>query len=87
MKGRVIAGKVLIGQITEPQESKSGIKIVQNTLQSEGIVMIAGKSTPEVKIEVKPGDRVIFPKHTGMEVIVDFEKYMLIFHRDILLIK
>ena len=45
--------------------------------------MVDGK---EVKMEVKPGDQVVYAKYAGTEVEMDDEKYMIIKQDDILAI-
>ncbi len=40
----------------------------------------------EVKMEVKPGDQVVYAKYAGTEVEMDDEKYMIIKQDDILAI-
>jgi chaperonin GroES len=40
----------------------------------------------EVKMEVKPGDRVIYSKYAGTEVKMDEEEYIIVKQNDILAI-
>ena len=51
-----------------------------------GVVVAVGESTEDVKITVKVGDKVLFPKYTGTEIklsgedynIMDFEKVLAV---------
>ena len=38
----------------------------------------------EIKMQVKPGDKVIYSKYSGTEVEVDDEKYVVVKQNDIL---
>ncbi len=89
LKGKVIAGKVLIKPIERPTQTTSGVYFVQSKTdhQGEGEIVSIGESLPDNKIEVQVGDKVIYFKSPGIKVDIDGESYTLIFHKDILFIR
>jgi chaperonin GroES len=89
LKGKVIAGKVLVKPIEKPTQTTSGLFYIQSKAdyQGEGEIVSIGESLPDEKIEVQVGDKVIYFKSPGIKVDINGESYTLIFHKDILFIR
>ncbi len=74
--------------LPEPAEEKtsSGI-IIPDTAQEKpltGTVVAVGKGTGDVKMEVKPGDKVLYGKYTGTEITLDGKDYLIMRESDLL---
>ena len=88
LNGKILAGKVLVGDIVKEKKYNSGITIsTQGSKQEEGVVYLVGSPIEDQETIVSPGDRIIFAKGLGVSVNIDGDKYILIFHRDILFVK
>lgn len=84
MNIRPLGERVVIRKLEAEEKTKSGIVLpgqAQEKPQVAEVVavgpggMVEGK---EVVMEVKVGDKVIFPKYAGTEVKVDGEEYTII---------
>jgi len=74
----------------EPAEEKtaSGI-IIPDTAQEKplaGTVVAVGSGTGDEKMEVKPGDKVLYGKYTGTEITLDGKDYLIMRQSDLLAI-
>ena len=85
-----LGDRVVLKQLVAEETTKSGIVLPgqnkEKPQQAEVIAvgpggMIDGK---EVKMEVKPGDQVIYSKYAGTEVKLDGEEYIIVKQNDIL---
>jgi chaperonin GroES len=73
-----IRDQVLVLPVDKDEMTDSGILFVPSTAQekqSEGIVIAAGRGRMDannifVPIEVEAGDRVLFGKYAGMEIVL-----------------
>ena len=92
MKLKPLGDRVVIRQLEAEEKTKSGIVLPsqakEKPQEAEVIAvgpggMIDGK---EIKMEVKPGDRVIYSKYAGTEVKMDEEEYIIVKQNDILAI-
>ena len=92
MKLKPLGDKVVLKQLIAEETTKSGIVIPgaakEKPQQAEVIAvgpggMVEGK---EVKMEVKPGDHVIFSKYSGTEVQLDDETFIVVKQNDIVAI-
>ena len=88
LKGKILAGKVLI----EPQEAvkktAGGIIIPDSAKEkplSGKVVLVGGAKKDEV-MEVKVGDVVFFGKYSGTELTIDGKDYLLVNQTDVLFI-
>ncbi len=88
LKGKVLAGKVLV----KPQEAEdttaSGIIIPDSAKEKprQGTVVLAGAAKKDEEMEVKNGDTVLYGKYAGQELTIDGEDFLLISQSDILYI-
>ena len=92
MKLKPLGDKVVLKQLIAEETTKSGIVIPgaakEKPQQAEVIAagpggVVDGK---EVKMEVKPGDHVIYSKYSGTEVQLDDETYIVVKQNDIVAI-
>lgn len=92
MKLVPLGDRVVIKQLVAEETTKSGIVIPgqskEKPQQAEVVAvgpggMVDGK---EVKMEVKPGDKIIYSKYSGTEVKLDDEEYIIVKQADILAI-
>lgn len=81
-----LSNRVIIKQ--DEAEKKKGKLHIADTAQvkpNTGIVMVAGPGySKDFPMELKVNDRVMFEKHSGIEVIIDDEEYLIV--RDIAVI-
>ena len=92
MKLKPLGDKVVLKQLVAEETTKSGIVIPgaakEKPQQAEVIAagpggVVDGK---EIKMEVKPGDHVIFSKYSGTEVKLYEETYIFVNQNDIVAI-
>jgi chaperonin GroES len=88
LKGKILAGKVLI----EPQEAvkktAGGIIIPDSAKEKplSGKVVLVGSAKKDEVMEVKVGDVVFFGKYSGTELTIDGKDYLLVNQTDVLFI-
>ena len=88
LKGKILAGKVLI----EPQEAekKTAGGIISPDSAKEkplsGKVVLVGNAKKDEVMEVKVGDVVFFGKYAGTELTIDGKDYLLVSQTDVLFI-
>jgi chaperonin GroES len=88
LKGKILAGKVLI----EPQEAEkktAGGLIIPDSAKEKplsGKVVMVGSEKKDEKMEVKVGDVVFFGKYSGTELTIDGKDYLLVNQTDVLFI-
>lgn len=83
-----LGARVVIQPVEEDNRTDSGLYIPDTAKEKPqtGVVVAVGESTDDVKITVKVGDTVLFPKYTGTEIklsgedynIMDFEKVLAV---------
>jgi len=92
MKLVPLGDRVVLKQLEAEETTKSGIVLpgaAQEKPQQAEVVAVGpggivdGK---EVKMEVKPGDRVIYSKYAGTEVKLEAEEYVVVRQNDIVAI-
>ena len=92
MKLKPLCDRVVIKQLEAEETTKSGIVLPsqsQEKPQQAEVVsvgpggMVDGK---EIKMEVKPGDKVIYSKYAGTEVKLGEDEYIIVKQNDILAI-
>ena len=89
MKLRPLGDRVLVKRIEE--EQMKGAIVVPDTAQEkpqEGKVIAVGdgkirESGQRLKVSLKKGDRVLFGKYFGTEVMLDDEEYLMMREDDI----
>jgi len=87
---RPLGDRIVIKQVEKEETTKSGIVLPGSAQEKPQIAeviavgpggMVDGK---EIKMEVKPGDKVIYSKYAGTEVKYDGQEYIIIKQSDVL---
>jgi chaperonin GroES len=92
MKLIPLGDKVVVKQLEAIETTKSGIVLTGNAKEKpqEAEVIAVGPGGvidgKEVKMEVKPGQKVMYSKYAGTEVKLDGEQYIIMKQSDILAI-
>lgn len=90
MKLKPLGDRVVIKQLEAEEKTKSGIVLpsqAKEKPQEAEVIAVGPGGTvdgKEIKMEVKPGDRVIYSKYAGTEVKMDEEEYIIVKQNDIL---
>ena len=92
MKLVPLGDRVVLKKVIAEETTKSGIVLPgaekEKTQMAEVVAVGPGGVVDgkEVKMEVQPGDQVVYAKYAGTEIEVEEEKYMIIKQDDILAI-
>ena len=92
MKLKPLCDRVVIKQLEAEETTKSGIILpdtAQEKPQQAEVVAVGPGGVvdgKEIKMEVKPGDRVIYSKYAGTEVKLGEDEYIIVKQNDILAI-
>ena len=88
IKGKVLAGKVLVKPNEPEEKTASGLIIPDSAKEKprQGKIVLVGASKKDEEMEVKKGDIVLYGKYSGQELTIDEEDYLLISQSDILFI-
>lgn len=88
LKGKILAGKVLVQPAEAETKTASGIIIPDSAKEKplQGTVIMVGAAKKDEPVEVKEGDQVLYGKYAGQEITIDDETYLLINQSDILFI-
>ena len=92
MKLVPLGDRVVLKKVIAEETTKSGIVLPgaekEKPQMAEVVAVGPGGVVDgkEVKMEVKPGDQVVYAKYAGTEIEVEEEKYMIIKQDDILAI-
>jgi chaperonin GroES len=82
--------RILVRRLEEKETAKGGIIIPDTAKEKphEGEVMAIGAGKIEkgkrVPLDVKVGDRILFGKYTGNDILVDDEEYLILREEEIL---
>jgi chaperonin GroES len=82
--------RVLVRRLEEKETAKGGIIIPDTAKEKpqEGEVMAIGAGKVEkgkrVPLDVKVGDRILFGKYTGNDILVDDQEYLMLREEEIL---
>lgn len=88
LKGKILAGKILV----QPQEAEtktaSGIIIPDSAKEKPqaGKVVLVGAAKKDETMEVAVGDTVFYGKYSGTELSIDGVSYLLMSQTDVLYI-
>jgi chaperonin GroES len=88
LKGKILAGKILVKPSAAEEKTKSGI-IIPDTAKEKpqhGKVIMVGAGKKDEPMEVKAGEMVLYGKYAGQELTIDNEDYLLISQNDVLFI-
>ncbi len=85
MKIKPLADRVLVKADPAEEKTAGGLFIPETAKEKPlaGTVVAAGPGTEEVKMEVKPGDKVLYGKYAGTEITHDGETYLMMKQSDI----
>ena len=88
LKGKILAGKVLVKPAEAEEKTVSGIIIPDSAKEKpqRGTVILVGSRKKDEEMEVKPGDVVLYGKYGGQELNIDGDDYLLLSQSDILYI-
>jgi len=88
LKGKILAGKVLVKPDAAEEKTASGIIIPDSAKEKprQGKVVLAGAAKKDEVMEVKEGDTVLYGKYAGQELSIEGEDYLLISQSDVLFI-
>jgi chaperonin GroES len=82
--------RVVVRRLEERETAKGGIIIPDTAKEKphEGEVMAVGAGKIEkgkrVPLDVKVGDRILFGKYTGNDILVDDQEYLILREEEIL---
>lgn len=92
MKLAPLGDRVVLKKTMAEETTKSGIVLPGSEKEKPQFAEVVAVGPggvvdgKEIKMEVKPGDQVVYAKYAGTEVEMDDEKYMIIKQDDILAI-
>lgn len=88
-----LGDRVVVESVEQAQKSAGGVILPDTAKEKpqEGIILAVGpgRKTDKgetVKIDLKPGDRVIYSKYSGSEIKIDGKEYLIISEKDVLAI-
>lgn len=86
IKIKPLADRVLVEPQEAEQKTASGIYIPDTAKEKpqRGKIIAAGSGTKDEKMEVKPGDIVLYGKYSGTEISYDGKDYLIMRQSDIL---
>ena len=91
MKIRPLGDRILVKRVKEEEKSKGGIIIPDTAKEKpqEGKVVAVGKGkmTEQGKLltpDVKAGDKILFGKYSGSDVMIEGEEHLILREDDIL---
>ena len=88
LKGKILAGKILVKPSQAEEKTASGIIIPDTAKEKpqQGKVIMVGGDKKDEPMEVKVGQTVLYGKYAGQELTIDGEEYLLIAQSDVLYI-
>ncbi|MCC6809156.1 MAG: co-chaperone GroES [Deltaproteobacteria bacterium] len=91
MAFRPLHDRVIVKRVKEEEKTKGGIIIPDTAKEKpvEGKIIAVGNGKrlddgTLAKLDLKPGDRVLFGKYSGSEVKIDGEEHIIMREEDIL---
>ena len=88
LKGRILAGKILVQPQEAEEKTVSGIIIPDSAKEKPqvGTVVLVGADKKDEPMELKVGDIVFYGKYSGTELNIDGVDYLLMSQSDVLYI-
>ena len=88
LKGKILAGKILVRPQEAEEKTQSGIIIPDSAKEKpqKGTVVLIGAGKKDEPMEIKVGDVVVYGRYSGTELTVDVEDYLLMSQSDVLYI-
>ena len=88
LKGKILAGKILVEAQAAQEKTVSGI-IIPDSAQEKpqvGTIVLVGAAKTDEPMEVKVGDTVLYGKYSGTELNIDGADYLLMSQADVMYI-
>jgi len=88
LKGKILAGKILVKPQEAEEKTQSGIIIPDSAKEKpqQGTVVLVGADKKDEPMEIKVGDVVVYGKYSGTELNIDDDDYLLMSQSDVLYI-
>mgnify|MGYP000971044378 CR=1 FL=1 len=88
LKGKVVAGKLLVKPAAAEEKTAGGIYIPDSAKEKplQGEVILIGEVPKDETCNIKVGDKVLYGKYAGTELEIDGITYLLLSMKDILYI-
>jgi chaperonin GroES len=88
LKGKVLAGKILVKPSPAEEKTASGIIIPDSAKEKpqKGEVVLVGSPKKDEPMEIKVGDTVYYGKYSGTEITIDGTEYLIMSQSDVLFI-
>lgn len=88
LKGKILAGKILVQPQEAEEKTVSGIIIPDSAKEKPqvGTVVLVGEGKKDEPMEVNVGDVVFYGKYSGTELSIDGTDYLLMSQTDVLYI-
>jgi len=88
LKGKILAGKILVVPMAIEEKTASGIIIPDSAKEKplQGKVVLVGADKNDEPMEIKAGDTVVYGKYAGTELSIDNEDFLLMSQSDVLYI-
>jgi len=88
LKGKILAGKILVQPKAAEEKTVSGIIIPDSAKEKPqiGTVLLVGSAKKDEPMELKVGDVVFYGRYSGTELHIEGEDYLLMSQSDVLYI-
>lgn len=88
LKGKILAGKILVQPKEAETKTASGIIIPDSAKEKPlaGTVVLVGAGKKDEPMEVNVGDTVFYGKYSGTELSIDGADFLLMSQTDVLYI-
>ena len=88
LKGKILAGKILVQPQEAEEKTVSGIIIPDSAKEKPqvGTVVLVGADKKDEPMELKAGDIVFYGRYSGTELNIDGVDYLLMSQSDVLYI-
>jgi len=88
LKGKILAGKILVQPQEAEEKTQSGIIIPDSAKEKpqQGVVVLTGAGKKDEPMELKVGDVVVYGKYSGTELNIEGNDYLLMSQSDVLYI-
>ena len=85
LKGKVLAGKILVKPMAAETKTSSGIIIPESAKEKplQGTVILVGAAKKDEPMEIKAGDVVLYGKYAGTELEFEGKKYLIMRQSDV----
>jgi chaperonin GroES len=90
-KVRPLGDRVLAKAVERPEQTKSGLFLPDTAQEKpqEAEVLAVGNGKlldngTRIPIDLKPGDKVLYSKYAGTEIVIEGEEYLILRESDIL---